>query len=1684
MEKGFTYRLVADLIQTLEAEGYQMGTGQYLRVQQLLRQLPDGLDTEQLMYALAPLFVRTPQQQDQFYRLFRQSTVRTSRYFDTLRAPASAPAGQKHRKPRRLRWLIGLLLFLLIVPPLIVLGLRYWEESHQAVEVTFAVNAGSSQEACIPTEVQAARLGGIDTYEVLHSGEAELGSFLLNGNCISYTAKDSILGQDSIVVRYENSWNTLVVNFRPVIEASNLPPTPEPNAPRKPDPEPAYEPGASEPAWANLSPPYPHNLFAFATESPTWLQQQLARYENLLRTGGYILAYAFLIALLIYRLRRRQGRVVSKGSDKPPYVWHIRIPEVEHLEFGPAFQRLLNRLRQRTQGEVYQLDVPATIQSTIQKAGMADFQYRQQTRPPEYLLLIDQQSVRNHRARLFDYIFRAFRANEVLAERFFFDGDPRVCYNAQYPEGIALSDLQQQYGQARLFIIGQGQSLLNKMTGRLSRWTSLLEGWKGRALFTPKPHDKWGRKERRLGQLFTVLPLELESLEILLEALENDEIPTTATWLSRLSGRLRPPIQLDGPLMSSLEAHYSKPMRQWIAACALFPSLHWHLTLYFGRFLSTPQQPLMTYEAVQELCRLPWFTNGTIPDNARYQLIEWLEADAPALAKQLRTALNEVLRNNAPPEDSAAYENFQLHAAINEYLALGRSARRDQLGEEIAALMEAGNSLDEVATAQLQGQQSSWADRLPSQWKDRLFWQGLPALGLKHFWREMRWFGPALLFVAALANIPWNFRLSDCEGALVSLQVQKSTDFICLDQRAAWQLYLETYAKEHILAAEQPADALPVVSRALGASRGLSIFQIKREDDIGRGLTWNWYLPERGESLAGDWGRLATFEDSLLLSIRPATGRDTLDSEIRANLAVALYNKGAAMMQESQGSADSLSYREQACTYFAAAIAIDSTNLNTVQLRSSCEGQPALNPSCVTLTQETVLRSQPISESKWRAVNEQLESGQADSELDANWALFRVFEGDRVQLLQAQENGYWAVVNGVPGYLFRAAGKEEELLTPCAKQFEYVRGRVIGGAAPSRGLSGATVSTASYSTTTNGEGQYALEIPRSLLSASQTLKLTFQHPYYETRTLEFPTASPPDVTLEPLSKMTSDGSYPLELYVENLSSGAPVQDAEVVQLSTQELLGLTNASGILKQLLPRQKKDGLNLQIRKAGFEPAESFVSSRALAAGQRQNVALRPLGKTAQPELPTKAEGGGAAVATPSKGGYTWILYNGGGGASPVFDDRRTQLDGYAINEALIKQIARSLDREGIRYDVIDQRSSNAKELGRQIAEMPGQKIMLNFSFRTSENTQQWEDGAEGISAVAPIESSRLSERTAAILMESAMRNTPLKNAGLQQNEGTNPFNFRPMLYSQAVLYNGNLSSRPDASLLVQPAVQRDLANAYLKAIYEIETKGLAGTAAPLMYEERDADGDGVNNGTDRCPFEPGMGTANGCPLPPGTLRDVATLANRAPEVWKERQNTEQSYATTGTAFVEMGVRGRYAVLQPLINPAVLESIFGEPVFLKGPHSGAAINYDSEDSFGHYNPEFLKKLNASLTALAKMDGVVEQLQPLYDREFKQVMRGFFETYESATNRPRLTEMFMEILDRPSGKGGKGREINRFFIDQFTDMPGGMEGLEHMMASRFWVRRSVDGTEDEFFQLMLLALQTFDPEYLYSKSN
>jgi hypothetical protein len=233
--------------------------------------------------------------------------------------------------------------------------------------------------------------------------------------------------------------------------------------------------------------PFPDHLEKYSLKPPSPMQEWLSNNWAWLR---WLLALAWMGILvgLWYYLAWKRRKLVAKHDtkEKPPYIWNINIEGIEPVEMGNNLDRVTQMLRNRAQSETQRLDMERTVNATIKQGGLPTFKYKRATRPTDYLLLIDRQSVRNHRAKLFDSLYEVFKAQEIEIARFFYDSDVRVCYSEDYPHGIALADVQQRYYQSRLLIVGTGGQLLNPMSGKAAAWTSVFNQWKDRALFSPR----------------------------------------------------------------------------------------------------------------------------------------------------------------------------------------------------------------------------------------------------------------------------------------------------------------------------------------------------------------------------------------------------------------------------------------------------------------------------------------------------------------------------------------------------------------------------------------------------------------------------------------------------------------------------------------------------------------------------------------------------------------------------------------------------------------------------------------------------------------------------------------------------------------------------------------------------------------------------------------------------------------------------------------------------------------------------------------------------------------------------------------------------------------------------------------------------------------------------------------------
>ena len=369
-------------------------------------------------------------------------------------------------------------------------------------------------------------------------------------------------------------------------------------------------------------------------------------------------------------VRQRRPLVVELDEcTAPPFSWNI-IPEQaqgrSEITIGEEFDQTLLRLRRREVAESRSLDLKASIKATIQGGGFPVIEFRHLTRPPEYLLLVERSSYNDHRAGLFDYLYQTLRNNQVFVERFFYDGDIRICRNEKYPSGLKLPELREKFANARLVILGTGVKLISPNTGKLASWAIPLTTWNVRAMLTPVPRTQWTRRENILEKTFTLLPASIKSLQFIADTPDSLGMRYTAMpdYIKRLAEV--EPISIDeGHLLYNLRQHFDRPLLCWIASCAIYPALHYDLTLGLGRLLSDFfNQNLLTATNLLSLSRLPWFTQGRIPASSRNELLEYLDARHPEPKQQVLLYLQGLMENNPPPRESVAWAEHQINLSL------------------------------------------------------------------------------------------------------------------------------------------------------------------------------------------------------------------------------------------------------------------------------------------------------------------------------------------------------------------------------------------------------------------------------------------------------------------------------------------------------------------------------------------------------------------------------------------------------------------------------------------------------------------------------------------------------------------------------------------------------------------------------------------------------------------------------------------------------------------------------------------------------------------------------------------------------------------------------------------------------------------------------------------------------------
>ncbi|HEX7150195.1 MAG TPA: hypothetical protein VF618_01820 [Thermoanaerobaculia bacterium] len=380
--------------------------------------------------------------------------------------------------------------------------------------------------------------------------------------------------------------------------------------------------------------------------------------------------------------RRRQhdlSKILARETD---LIHHF--PQIGTSIFLPTdFRRMTQRLRRRRQMAASTLNVDRTVEVTARSGGFFMPVYAMRGMSPEYLALVDRASVDDQQALLYRAVLDRIRGDDVLVEVYEFHGDPRICWReGREDDRWTLDDLISRHFDRTLLLFGDGDALLHPLTRAPHRWTETLgTSFRAAALLTSRPVAEWDDAEWRLARAgLLVLPSTTAGLTAFVDAQERPENPLSAempaagasscaidedVWLSNFPAEP----QHIASLLVGLESRLGEDGMRWLAACAVYPAMHWYLTLYLGAKLKVEDME----RKLVELVRLPWFRRGLMPDWLRTELILTLarpderairrhidELFALAVSEQRgRSPIHLVTFNdlkNAAPDDSPLRE--------------------------------------------------------------------------------------------------------------------------------------------------------------------------------------------------------------------------------------------------------------------------------------------------------------------------------------------------------------------------------------------------------------------------------------------------------------------------------------------------------------------------------------------------------------------------------------------------------------------------------------------------------------------------------------------------------------------------------------------------------------------------------------------------------------------------------------------------------------------------------------------------------------------------------------------------------------------------------------------------------------------------------------------------------------------
>jgi hypothetical protein len=333
------------------------------------------------------------------------------------------------------------------------------------------------------------------------------------------------------------------------------------------------------------------------------------------------------LGLLHFLRRRRRRRDAERWRDERPRYDKIKVRGARERVFQSAALRPIARgLRHYLTVDSRVLDARSTVHASVGRGGLFTPVYGRRRTLPEYLVLIDRVGFNDQLAQFNSDVVARLSEHDVYLDTYYFHGDPRRCREggADSPQ-LSLSDLAARHPDHYLLIFSDGTGMMSTTTGRPEPFVEQLHFWRGRALLTSIPRLEWEYREWALEREgLKVLPATLDGLRALVDAVNTgartarppdfDETPPYPDILIQQPAlwkeRDEPPPHQTRRLVTHLRRYLGPKGFELLCACAVYPVMQWGVTLFLAYELLSKRE---TDELLPRLLRLPWFRNGTMP---------------------------------------------------------------------------------------------------------------------------------------------------------------------------------------------------------------------------------------------------------------------------------------------------------------------------------------------------------------------------------------------------------------------------------------------------------------------------------------------------------------------------------------------------------------------------------------------------------------------------------------------------------------------------------------------------------------------------------------------------------------------------------------------------------------------------------------------------------------------------------------------------------------------------------------------------------------------------------------------------------------------------------------------------------------------------------------------------------------